>query len=981
MLRDIIHRDRNRRTLPTDFNGLNNEAYRAALNTFLERRKNLNESEYILSPNSPDKARYILQKNEKNTIKNNANNGKSSIVISKLPNADPSEIFEIGWVAGTEDRYLDLMCAEWQNTKVCLRRHTHPDCQNAVKADLEVLSEIRHPNILLLMGITHTDDNGIIAICEPIDCTLYNYIHEQGERMAMQGVAKCARNLAAAIKHAHMLGYIHSAISPHCVFLSSNGIMKLGGFELAINVNGPKGARNYEKRLRSEIFRWQAPELFIRQKVSTATDVYGLTLLIWEMCTMNIPWNGLNFAEVERHYVQRKRGITISLHNFPPLLVNLLETGMQLDISKRTLDINKISRLLKQLEMRYEDAEPVYIEQLMNNNDQTKSIFTTPIKILPSHKVSGISNCVDTKIKRQYSEKINSFATSKGEKKVREEKRQERREHLFENQGNRMKLKNEILQTKNNDHNNYINSETKLNKIEVNELKKPQLNLDSQCNANEICNLIDKDTDYAKDSRLSIKKLKETLANQRQNFFYGDNSSDDPIPLIDELSKTNILCHVRSKDYKPHKPASHKTSLEPKQIPSSSQNLSNGPRSIYKKNQRMPYAYVPTPIRNAVIQPQILNSDSNSFFETSLWQREKSICLSKMSGNNSDDYKSCYQYKTDHTQFSKNKCQANETFTVDDHSLSDNSKDNYEYFAQINDSSVNITASTIPRSKSLQALKDALERVTSMARPASPIISSSIDATPLKIPKALNGAIDNSDMNKLKHIKVSKLNVNPRDEIRGIERSISYTTFNRMPEQSNKSNTERKLVQNVNNYETQIVFPKKTSITSPPIPAPRKLQCTTAEISSNKNHFFIVKEKTIGKNPVNSMKIETNTTSRNKVIYTNANECFPVFISNDQSTRETECSSCSRNSLFRPRSLPAHLELLNTNSYTSLEKVPRKLSESSNDTVEDLYIDDEFGEYDLAPNMILMNEDTATDEDNYFPDLLESKSNPVYSQI
>ncbi|KAK0161749.1 hypothetical protein PV327_008166 [Microctonus hyperodae] len=235
--RDIIHRDRNRRSLSSNFNGLNNEAYRAALNAFLERRKDPNDSEYILPPNSPDKARNILKKNEKNTIKNNANNVKSSIIISKLPNADSSEIFEIGWVAGTENRYLDLMYAEWQNTKVCLRRHTHPDCQNAVKADLEVLSEIRHPNILLLMGITQTDDNGMIAICEPIVCTLYNYIHEQRERMAVQGIAKCAKNLAAAIKHAHMLGYIHSAISPHCVFLSSNGIMKLGGWELAIDIN------------------------------------------------------------------------------------------------------------------------------------------------------------------------------------------------------------------------------------------------------------------------------------------------------------------------------------------------------------------------------------------------------------------------------------------------------------------------------------------------------------------------------------------------------------------------------------------------------------------------------------------------------------------------------------------------------------------------------------------------------------------------
>ncbi|KAK0161752.1 hypothetical protein PV327_008168 [Microctonus hyperodae] len=739
----------------------------------------------------------------------------------------------------------------------------------------------------------------------------------------------------------------------------------------------PKGGRNYEKRLRSEIFRWQAPELFIRQKVSTATDVYGLALLIWEMCTMSVPWNGLNFAEVERHYVQWKRGITISLHNFPPLLVNLFEIGMQLDVTKRTLDINKISRLLKQLEMRYEDAEPIYIEQLMNNNGQMKSIFTTPIKISPSHKISA--NCVDTKTKKQYSEKKNSLANSKGEKKVREEKRQECREHLFENQGNRMKLVNEVLQTKRNDHNNYVSSETKLNKVEVNELKKPQLNLDSKHNANEMNNLINKDTDYPKDSRLSLKKLKETLANQRQNFFYGNSSLDGPNPLMDELSKTNILCHVRSKDYKPHKPASHQTSLEPKQITSPSQNISNSPRSIYKKNHRTPYAYVPTPIRNAVIQPQILNSDSNSFFETSLWQREKSICLSKMSGNNSDDSNSCKQHKTNHKQFSKNTCQANQTFTLDDNSLLDYSKDNSEYYAQMNDSSVNITASTIPRSKSLLALKDALERVTGVARPASPIISSSIDATPHKIPKTLNGANDNSDINKLKYTRVCKSHEKPRNEIRRVERSISHSTFNIIPEQTNKYNNEQKLIQNMNNYGTEIVFPKKTSI-APPIPAPRKLQPTTADTCSNKRHFFIIQEKKIEKKLVNPMKIEIHT-PRNDVIYSNANECFPVTIANDQSTKETECLSCSRNSLLRPRSLPAQLELLNTNNYISLEKMPRKMSDSSNDTVEDLYIDDEFGEYDLAPNMILMTEDTVTDDDSYFPDLLERKSNSMYSRI
>ena len=47
----------------------------------------------------------------------------------------------------------------------------------------------------------------------------------------------------------------------------------------------PKSKRDFETHLRAEIFRWLAPEIFSDQTPSEATDVYGLSLLIWEMTT------------------------------------------------------------------------------------------------------------------------------------------------------------------------------------------------------------------------------------------------------------------------------------------------------------------------------------------------------------------------------------------------------------------------------------------------------------------------------------------------------------------------------------------------------------------------------------------------------------------------------------------------------------------------------------------------------------------------
>lgn len=86
---------------------------------------------------------------------------------------------------------------------------------------------------MLLMATTHTVEHGLVSIFEPVDCTLYNYIHVQGERMNIQGTIQIGIKLADALKYCHMRGYVHGALSSHCVYFTSDATVKLGGWELA----------------------------------------------------------------------------------------------------------------------------------------------------------------------------------------------------------------------------------------------------------------------------------------------------------------------------------------------------------------------------------------------------------------------------------------------------------------------------------------------------------------------------------------------------------------------------------------------------------------------------------------------------------------------------------------------------------------------------------------------------------------------------
>lgn len=104
----------------------------------MDRRKNEHETNNYLLISNPDKdfnyKTFVKKINESNNVKD------VNSVIPGVPHVKFSDFFEVGWVAGTEDRYLEYVYAEWDNTKVSIKKHTHPECEKAIKADLAVLT-------------------------------------------------------------------------------------------------------------------------------------------------------------------------------------------------------------------------------------------------------------------------------------------------------------------------------------------------------------------------------------------------------------------------------------------------------------------------------------------------------------------------------------------------------------------------------------------------------------------------------------------------------------------------------------------------------------------------------------------------------------------------------------------------------------------------------------------------------------------------
>lgn len=94
----------------------------------------------------PDWVVYLPkeQNAEQSSQKDNRRPRKHAQFVPGIPHVHASEIFEIGCIGNTENKCLELVSAEWNNTKVTLKRHILSSCRDAIKADMEILRYRNH---------------------------------------------------------------------------------------------------------------------------------------------------------------------------------------------------------------------------------------------------------------------------------------------------------------------------------------------------------------------------------------------------------------------------------------------------------------------------------------------------------------------------------------------------------------------------------------------------------------------------------------------------------------------------------------------------------------------------------------------------------------------------------------------------------------------------------------------------------------------
>ncbi len=172
----------------------------------------------------------------------------------------------------------------------------------------QILASLQHPNIARLFDGGVTDDGRPYLAMEyvvgrPID----RYCRE--ENLPPHAVLRLFRSVCAAVQHAHQNLVIHRDLKPSNILVDDQGNVKLLDFGIAKLLGDALGASAPQTRSGARLMtlEYASPEQVRGTPVTTASDVYALGVLLYELLSGERPYtlHDMSPAQIEATICER----------------------------------------------------------------------------------------------------------------------------------------------------------------------------------------------------------------------------------------------------------------------------------------------------------------------------------------------------------------------------------------------------------------------------------------------------------------------------------------------------------------------------------------------------------------------------------------------------------------------------------------------------------------------------------------------------
>lgn len=185
------------------------------------------------------------------------------------------------------------------------------------KRESQAAAGLSHPNIVGVYDVGREGNINYIVM-ELIEGDTLNKIIEREAPMDYRKVIDISKQVAQALRVAHRNKIIHRDVKPHNIMITEDGVVKLADFGIARAVND--ATLSTGSKIVGSV-HYFSPEQARGNYVDERSDIYSLGIVMYEMLTGKVPFDGDNPVTVALKHINEEIVPPIELEpGIPPAL-------------------------------------------------------------------------------------------------------------------------------------------------------------------------------------------------------------------------------------------------------------------------------------------------------------------------------------------------------------------------------------------------------------------------------------------------------------------------------------------------------------------------------------------------------------------------------------------------------------------------------------------------------------------------------------
>jgi len=162
------------------------------------------------------------------------------------------------------------------------------DVLTRFRTERRILASLSHPNIATLLDVGIDDQGSPFIVMEYVDGSPID-VHCDTHRLSVEARLRLFQIVCSAVQHAHQSLVIHRDLKPGNIFVTGDGVPMLLDFGIGKILLSTEDGHLTRADGRFFTPDYAAPEVLKGQPATTATDIYQLGVLLYELLTGRRP--------------------------------------------------------------------------------------------------------------------------------------------------------------------------------------------------------------------------------------------------------------------------------------------------------------------------------------------------------------------------------------------------------------------------------------------------------------------------------------------------------------------------------------------------------------------------------------------------------------------------------------------------------------------------------------------------------------------